>query len=71
MKKEITTKDLMSLNEMMTFENWMASKMKFCSQSVSEKPLKTMFNEMAQKHLENHEKLLAYLKSNSLEGGTK
>ena len=65
MKKEITTKDLM------TFENWMATKMKFCSQSVTEKPLKTMFADMAQKHLENHNKLLAYLKANAGEGGAK
>ena len=72
MKKEITTKDLMALNEMMTFENWLATKMKFCSQAVSEKPLKTMFADMAQKHLENHGKLLAYLKANaSAEGGSK
>ncbi len=70
MKKELTTKDLMALNEMMTFENWMATKMKFCEQAVSEKPLKTMFKEMATKHLENHTKLLNYLKSNA-EGGTK
>ena len=70
MKKEITTKDLLALNEMMTFENWMATKMKFCSQAVSEKPLKTMFADMAQKHAENHGKLLAYLKANaSQEGG--
>ena len=71
MKKEITTKDLMALNEMMTFENWMATKMKFCSQAVSEKPLKTMFADMAQKHMENHGKLLAYLKENAGEGGAK
>ena len=71
MKKEITTKDLMALNEMMTFENWMATKMKFCSQAAAEKPLKTMFADMAQKHLENHSKLLAYLKANAGEGGTK
>ena len=71
MKKEITTKDLMALNEMMTFENWMATKMKFCSQAVNEKPLKTMFEDMAQKHFENHSKLLAYLKANASEGGAK
>ncbi len=69
MKNEITTKDLMALNEMMTFENWMATKMKFCSQAVTEKPLKTMFTDMAQKHCENHSKLLAYLKANASEGG--
>lgn len=71
MKKKLTTKDLMALNELMTFENWMATKMKFCSQSVTEKPLKTMFLDMAKKHLENHTKLLEYLKQNSVEGGTK
>ncbi len=71
MKKMITTKDLMALNELMTFENWMATKMKFCEQAVTEKPLKAMFKEMATKHLENHSKLLAYLNANSSEGGNK
>ena len=71
MKKMITTKDLMALNELMTFENWMAIKMKFCEQAVTEKPLKAMFKEMATKHLENHSKLLAYLNANSSEGGNK
>ena len=67
MKKQITTKDLMSLNEMMTFENWMAVKMKACSTCTEDKALKTMFKDMASKHLENHNKLLEYLKS--AEGG--
>ena len=71
MKKMLTTKDLMALNELMTFENWMATKMKFCEQAVSEKPLKTMFKEMATKHLENHTKLLQYLTANADEGGAK
>ena len=66
----ITTKDLMSLNEMMTYENWMATKMKFCEQAVSEKPLKTMFKSMADEHKANHAKLLNYLKANA-EGGDK
>ena len=70
MKKEITTKDLMALNELMTFENWMATKMKFCAETVREKPLKTVFKDMANKHLENHGKLLAYLQANG-QGGSK
>lgn len=70
MKKTITTKDLMSLNEMMVYENWMATKMKFCEQAISEKPLKTMFANMANQHLQNHTKLLNYLKANA-EGGDK
>ena len=69
MKKMLTTKDLMALNELMTFENWMATKMKFCEQAVNEKTLKAMFKEMANKHLENHSKLLAYLSLNATEGG--
>ncbi len=67
MKKETTTKDLMALNELMVFENWMATKMKFCSENVADKSLKTMFNDMANKHLENHGKLLKYLQSASEE----
>ena len=71
MNKEITTKDLMALNELMTFENWMSTKMKLYSELATEKSLKTMFKDMAKKHLENHTKLLDYLKSNAGEGGKK
>lgn len=68
MKKEITTKDLMALNELMTFENWMATKMKFCQETVTDRTLKNMFGNMANMHLENHKKLLKYLETN-MEGG--
>ncbi len=71
MKKEITTKDLLALNELMTFENWMATKMKNYEEMASEKQLQKMFGEMAQIHLENHSKLLDYLKTNTEEGGKK
>ena len=64
MKKEITTKDLMALNEMMTFENWMATKMKLCCQMTNDRSLKNMFCDMANVHLENHKKLLKYLETN-------
>ena len=70
MKKEITSKDLMALNEMMTFENWMATKMKFLSENSTDKSLKNMFGEMANMHLQNHSKLLNYLETNA-EGGKK
>lgn len=68
MKKEITTKDMMALNELMTFENWIATKMYFCANAVHEKSLTTIFKDMANKHLESHSKLLNYLKTN-MEGG--
>lgn len=64
MKKEITTKDLMSLNELMTFENWMAIKMKACSETcvIGQKDI---FLEFADLHAENHQKLLKYLERNA------
>lgn len=68
MKNELTTKDLMSLNELMTFENWIAIKMKLYSDTAEDKKLKTLFQEMAEKHLDNHSKLLAYLKNNGVGG---
>lgn len=71
MKDIITTKDLMALNEMMTFENWIALKMNFCSSAVSDKALTTMFKNMSKEHFENHNKLLNYLQSKSNEGGKK
>ena len=69
MKNTITTKDLMALNELMTFENWMAVKMKQYSLLATEKSLKTMFKSMATAHCENHRKLLNFLTTNSGEGG--
>lgn len=69
MEKEFTTKDLMALNELLTFENWMAVKMKACAECVKAATLKTMFSEMAQKHLDNHSKLLNQLEKNGEQGG--
>lgn len=65
----LTTKDLMALNELMTFENWIAVKMKQYEQLSTDKSLKSMFKTMATTHLQNHEKLLNCLKSNEGEGG--
>lgn len=63
MKKEITTKDLMALNELMTFENWIAVKLKACSETCASGQ-KNMFLEFADLHAENHKKLLKYLEKN-------
>lgn len=71
MDKQLTTKDLMALNELMTFENWMSIKMKACSDVSEDKSQKTMFKDMAKKHCENHGKLLYYLKQHSKVGGSK
>ena len=70
-KKEITTKDLMALNELMTFENWIAVKLQACSENSTERSLKTLFKDMAKVHLTHHERLLAYLEKNMSEGGKK
>lgn len=67
MEQEFTTKDLMALNEIMTFENWMAVKMKACAGCVKDASVKKMFCEMANMHYENHNKLLCFLKD--CEGG--
>lgn len=71
MKKEITTKDIMALNELMTFENWIATKMNMYYEQATDRSLKNMFKEMAVKHLESHTKLLNYLENNAKEGGKK
>lgn len=72
MKKEITTKDIMALNELMTFENWIATKMNMFYENETDRSLKAMYKDFALKHLENHNKLLNYLKTNAkLEGGKK
>ena len=69
MEKELTTKDLMAINELLTFENWISLKMHFCAENTTDKPLKTMFKQMAKKHLDNHERLLNYLETNTNIGG--
>ena len=69
MKEQITTKDLMALNELMTFENWIAIKMKQCSVLSTDKSLKTMYKNMAKAHCENHNKLLNILCTLSGQGG--
>lgn len=65
MKKQITTKDLQSLNELMTFENWMSVKMISYSKQISNSKLKSHFKEMAKIHAMHHKNLLNYLSSNS------
>lgn len=63
-QQEITTKDLQALNELMTFENWIAIKMHQFSLITEEKNLKKTFDEMAQAHYTNHNALLEYLAQN-------
>ena len=67
----LTTKDLMALNELMTFENWIAIKMKQYSTLSTDKTIKSMFKTMATTHSANHLKLLNCLKTNEGEGGSK
>lgn len=72
MKKEITTKDIMALNELMTFENWIATKMNMFYENETDRSLKSMYKDFALKHLESHTKLLNYLTTNAkIEGGKK
>ena len=67
--EQLTTKDLMALNELMTFENWIATKMQACAGCGDESSVKKMFCEMAKSHFDSHSKLLAYLTKNT-EGGS-
>lgn len=64
----ITTKDLGALNELMTFENWMAIKVYEYSKEVSNSTLKSFLNNMTKVHKERHEALLNYLKTESEKG---
>lgn len=65
----ITTKDLGALNELMTFENWIALKLANFSKTISNEELKTLFNSMAQAHIKQHQALLNYLKTNAPKKG--
>lgn len=65
MKKDITTKDLQSINELMTFENWITIKMLHYSKQISNEKLKNHFCKMAKTHASHHKNLLDYLCSNS------
>ncbi|MDD3397262.1 MAG: hypothetical protein PHR96_01815 [Clostridia bacterium] len=65
MKNEITTKDLLALNELMTFENWIAVKMLNISDEISSDRLGNQFREMAKIHAMHHKNILDYVTSNS------
>jgi hypothetical protein len=65
MKKMITTKDLGAINELLTFENWMALKLIYHSDLLTNKELKKEFKEMAKSHISHHKNLLKYLKANA------
>ncbi|NCB48531.1 MAG: hypothetical protein EOM55_02785 [Clostridia bacterium] len=64
MSEQITTKDLQSLNELMNFENWLATKLKYYSEMAECEKLKANFENMAGTHLGHHKALLDYLKNN-------
>lgn len=64
MSEQITTKDLQSLGELMTFEAWAATKAKNYAEMVESPKLRTTFETMAQSHLARHGVLLDYLKKN-------
>jgi hypothetical protein len=57
----ITTKDLMALNELMTFENWFAVKLVTHSKALTGNPLKKQFVDMAKAHADQHKALLNFL----------
>lgn len=65
----ITTKDLMALGELMTFENWIAVKLINFSKTISNEDLKKTFDQMAEDHIKQHQALLSYLKSNAQKKG--
>lgn len=65
MENMITTKDLGGLNELMTFEHWMAVKLFHCSDIISSKELQDVFKNLAKVHVAHHEALLNYLETNA------
>ena len=64
MSKQVTTKDLMALNELMTFENWIAVKLLNYSNQTESTNLKNEFKQMAKIHSMHHKNLLDYLSKN-------
>ncbi len=69
MKNPITTKDLGTLNELMIFEQWAATKFRLLYDSVEEPELKTLFADISLEHSQRRESLLKYLKTNAKAGG--
>lgn len=67
----ITTKDLGALNELMTFENWLALKLAFYSREATGAQLKKYCADMVKAHAGHHEELLNYLKTESEKGSKK
>lgn len=64
MKNRITTKDLGSLNELMTFESWMALKLASYAETIEDEKFASQFRSMSKVHKDHHKGLLDYLKSN-------
>jgi hypothetical protein len=73
MKHPITTKDLGSLNELMIFEQWAATKFRMLYDFIDEQEaeLKDMFKQICLEHSERRERLFKYLKANKSAGGSK
>lgn len=65
MKNPITTKDLGTLNELILFEQWAATKFRDFYDAVEDKNLKKLMKEACLSHSDRHDNLFEYLKTNS------
>ena len=65
MKKSITTKDLLLLNELILFEQWAATKYRHYYDALEEKSLKKVVKEHCLTHSRHHENLFDYVKVNA------
>lgn len=68
MKHPITTKDLGSLNELIIFEQWAATKYKFLHDLTTDKDCQKLFKTLCKEHEVRKDVLLKYLKTNAKVG---
>jgi hypothetical protein len=66
MKKiELTTKDLGALKELITFEQWAATKFKHYFDMIEEEDLKELFESISIAHSERRDALMEFLTTNA------
>lgn len=64
MKNAITTKDLLSLNELIIFEQWASTKYRLLHDLAKEGEIKSIFKRLCLEHQARRQALVKYLKSN-------
>ncbi len=64
MKNQITTKDLMALNDLTLFEQWASTKFNHFYDAIEDKDIKKVMKDACLTHQSLRDKLINYMKDN-------